>query len=146
MPESYPKALFLLQGSAITLYAIVASVVYYFVGSAVPAPALGAASHVAKKIAWGLAIPTIVVAGVINGHVALKYIYVVLKGEMITEKSKRASAWWVALCAVLWIFGWVLAETIPNFSQLLGLVGALMGSWFTCECSPILPYFATGRH
>ncbi|KAI9727151.1 MAG: hypothetical protein M1828_007352 [Chrysothrix sp. TS-e1954] len=130
-PEDFPKALILLQGSAITLYAVVGALVYHFIGPSVPSPALSAARPLFRKIAWGLAIPTIVIAGVINGSVALKYIFVVLKGDLIKSTSRRAQIWWAGLNAVIWMSAWVLSQVIPNFQNLLGLVAALLGSWFT---------------
>ena len=75
-PEEYPKALYLLQGIDTSMYLIVAIVTYRYAGSDVASPALGSTSPLLQKVAYGIAIPTIVVAGVINGHVAAKYIYV----------------------------------------------------------------------
>ena len=61
MPESYPKALFLLQGAA--MYLIVAIVIYRFAGTDVESPALSSTSPLLQKLAYGIAIPTIVIAG-----------------------------------------------------------------------------------
>lgn len=58
-PKDYPKALFLLQGFAIVLYAIVASVIYYFVGASVSSPALTAAGPLIRNIAYYVALPTV---------------------------------------------------------------------------------------
>jgi hypothetical protein len=59
-----------LQAFDITLYTITAGVIYRFAGDGVKSPALGSTSPLLAKIAYGIALPTIVVAGVINGHVA----------------------------------------------------------------------------
>lgn len=75
-PKTYPKALFLLQGVDISMYIIVAIVTYRYAGTDVKSPALSSASPLWQKAAYGVAIPTIVIAGVIHGHVAAKYIYV----------------------------------------------------------------------
>ena len=75
-PEQYPNALFLLQGVDTSMYLIVAIVTYRYVGDSVASPALGSTSPLLQKVAYGIAIPTIVIAGVINGHVAAKYVYI----------------------------------------------------------------------
>ena len=137
-PKDYPKALILLQSVSITFYCTVACVIYYYVGSDVTSPALGAAPLKVKKIAYGLAIPTIIIAGVINGHIAAKYFYVKVyrdwfkQKEVVTQKTWKAFGSWAVICAILWIVAWLLAEAIPVFNQLLGLFSALFGTWFTC--------------
>ena len=65
-PESFPKALFLLQGADISMYLIVAIVTYRYAGTDVASPALGSTSPLLRKVAYGIAIPTIVIAGVYN--------------------------------------------------------------------------------
>lgn len=52
------------------LYLVAAVVIYRFTGADVTSPALSASTKTLEKIAYGVAIPTIVIAGVINGHVA----------------------------------------------------------------------------
>lgn len=54
------------------MYLIVAIVTYRYAGTDVKSPALSSASPLLQKVAYGVAIPTIVIAGVINGHVAAK--------------------------------------------------------------------------
>lgn len=64
----WPKALLALQILDTTLYLVSAIVIYVFVGPDVPSPALSAAgSVVLRKVIWGIALPTIVIAGVIYG-------------------------------------------------------------------------------
>lgn len=62
-PTTYPKALFLLQGVDVSMYVIVAIVTYRYAGTDVASPALGSTSPLLRKIAYGIAIPTIVIAG-----------------------------------------------------------------------------------
>ena len=50
--------------------------IYYYAGPYVASPALGSASPIIAKIAFGLALPTIIILGVINSSVACKYLYV----------------------------------------------------------------------
>lgn len=64
------------------------------------------------------------IAGVINGHVAAKYIYVRLfRGTDRMQKRTMASIGsWVAITLILWIIAWVVAEAIPVFNDLLSLI------------------------
>jgi hypothetical protein len=57
--RQYPKALFILQASDMTLYIVAAVVIYNFAGKNVTSPALDSASPLIRKIAYGLAIPTV---------------------------------------------------------------------------------------
>ncbi len=142
-PRQYPKALALLQGFAIVTYTVVAGIIYAYVGRNVDSPALGAASPTIRLYAYGVAIATIVVAGVINGHVAAKQLYVRYwkyknRPEVVTQKSREAYLSWIVIVVICWVLAWVLAEAIPIFNELLGLVSALFLSWFTYGLSPLL--------
>lgn len=63
-------------------------------------------------------------AGVINGHVAAKYIYVrVFRGtDKMHKRNFLSVGSWVAITLVLWVIAWIIAEAIPVFNNLLGLI------------------------
>lgn len=134
-PRDFPKALAFLQCSDISMYIITAVVVYYYAGDHVASPALDSASEVVKKVAYGVAIPTIVIAGVVNGHVGVKYLYVRLlrdhKDDLLHQKNRKSYGIWVFICTASWIGAWLIAEAVPVFNDLLGLTSALFASWFT---------------
>jgi hypothetical protein len=138
-PEEYYKSLFLLQGADTAMYLIVAAVIYAYAGQDVASPALGSSAPLFQKIAYGVAIPTIVVAGVINGHVAAKYIYVrMYRGTgMMGSKSFKSYGMWALITLILWSVAWIIAEAIPVFNDLLGLISSLFASWFTYGLSGI---------
>ncbi|KAG0650337.1 Methyltryptophan resistance [Hyphodiscus hymeniophilus] len=141
-PKDFPKALALLQVCDVTMYIIVAVVVYRYGGIDVASPALGAAGPLVKKIAFGIAIPTIVIAGVIYGHVAAKYVYIRIYGaKALAKKTWRASLRWAAITGLLWIVAFIIAESIPSFNDLLGVVSSLFASWFTYGVSGIFWLF-----
>jgi hypothetical protein len=127
--------LFLEQGIAIMFYMLISAVIYYYAGPLVTSPALGSANETLTKIAFGFAIPTILIAGVVNGNVACKYIYIRMwkSTNVIHQKSFTSVGSWVAICAGLWILAWILAEAIPSFNIVLGLIAALFGVWFSCK-------------
>lgn len=63
------------------------------------------------------------IGGVVNAHVAVKFIYVrVFRGtNSMHSQSLMARLVWTAICAVLWILSWIIAEGIPVFNDVLGL-------------------------
>ncbi|RHZ57779.1 neutral amino acid permease [Aspergillus thermomutatus] len=138
-PRDYPKALMLLQSVDICLYILAAIVIYVYGGANVSSPALGSASSVVSKVAYGIALPTIIIAGVINGHIAFKYVYIrIFAGtDRMHKRDWVAVSSWVGIALSLWIVAWIIAEAIPVFSNLLSLITALFASWFTYGLSGI---------
>ncbi|OSS46442.1 hypothetical protein B5807_08707 [Epicoccum nigrum] len=138
-PGEFPKALFMLQATDITMYLVVAIVVYRYAGVEVASPALGSASRVVVKVAYGIALLTILLAGVIYGHVAAKYIYVrIFRGTRhMGSRTWLAVGSWAGITLSLWVVAWIIAESIPNSDSLLGLISALFASWFTYGSSGI---------
>ncbi|RDK39735.1 hypothetical protein M752DRAFT_320651 [Aspergillus phoenicis ATCC 13157] len=148
-PTDYPKTLYMLQGIDTSMYTISAVVIYRYGGRDVASPALGSTSPLMSKIAYGIAIPTIVIAGVINGHVACKYIYVRLfRGtDRMHQRGLVSIGTWVMIGLVLWTLAWIIAEAIPVFNDLLSLITALFASWFTYGLSGIFWLFLNwGRY
>jgi hypothetical protein len=117
------------------MYIVTAVVIYIYAGDSVASPALLSTSSLPRKIAFGIALPTILIAGVINGHVAVKWLYVRLLRSSSTgqtlmhEKTLRARGIWVGIAAALWVIAWLIAETVRVFHDVVGLTGALFGSW-----------------
>ena len=89
-PKDFTKALFMLQGWDISMYIVASIVIYRYGGPHVESPALGSTSSTVSKIGYGIALPTvgthggkcnrtqtdmmhIAIAGIINAHVAGKY-------------------------------------------------------------------------
>ncbi|KAI1337622.1 transmembrane amino acid transporter protein-domain-containing protein [Xylariaceae sp. FL0016] len=143
-PNDWPKALSLLQICDTTIYLVSAIVIYVYVGPDVPSPALTAAGSIKlRKAIWGIAIPTIVIAGVIYGHVAAKYIFVRVfaNTKHLTKRTFLGTAGWIGITAVVWVIALVIAESIPVFSTLLGFVCALFASWFSYGIPGILWLF-----
>ncbi|KNG91320.1 amino acid transporter [Aspergillus nomiae NRRL 13137] len=138
-PKDFTKALCLLQGFEIVLYVVAATVIYYYVGTGVASPALGSAGPVLKKVAYGVAIPTIIGAGVVNGHVGLKYIYVRIfrKSGRMAKRDFVSVGSWVAIGVTCWIIAWIIGEGIPSFTNIVSLISSLFASWFTYGLSGV---------
>lgn len=62
-PRTFNKSLAMLQIIDTTLYLISALIIYKYVGPDVKSPAIESLSPLMKKIAWGLAIPTVSLTG-----------------------------------------------------------------------------------
>jgi hypothetical protein len=58
--------------------------------------------------------------------------------DIMHQKTFKAYGLWLLICAVLWVVGWIMAESIPVFNDLLGVSGALFASWSTHGISGIL--------
>ncbi|KAB8217670.1 transmembrane amino acid transporter protein-domain-containing protein [Aspergillus novoparasiticus] len=132
-PKDFTKALITLQVTDTSLYLVTAVVIYYYTGAEVKSPALLSASPVVSKVAFGIAIGTIVIAGVIIAHVGAKTIYVRLfRGtNRMNEYSLVSYGSWVLIVLILWTIAWIIASAIPVFNDLLSLLAAAFGSWFS---------------
>lgn len=107
--------------------------IYCYAGQDVTSPALGSASQVVGKVAYGIALPTILIGGIVNGHVAAKYVFVrIFRGsDRIHKRDWITFGYWAAIGLVLWVIAWIIAEAIPVFNNLLSLVASLFASWST---------------
>ncbi|KFA71829.1 hypothetical protein S40288_07941 [Stachybotrys chartarum IBT 40288] len=133
-PRDFPKALAFLQITATSLFLVAAVVTYVYVGPSVPSPALSASSSpVWRKVIWGIAIPTIVIAGVIYAHVAARYIFVRVfrNTKHLERRTTLSTVSWVAITFGIWMLAMIIAESVPVFNSLLGLIAALFAppSW-----------------
>lgn len=142
-PRDFTKSLLLLQGIDMGLYITAALVIYRYAGSDVTSPALGSASPMVAKVAYGISLPTIIIAGVINGHVAFKYVYLrIFQGtDRLHKRDWIATGSWIGIALALWIMAWIISSAIPVFSNLLSLITALFASWFTYGFSGVFWLF-----
>ena len=54
---------------------------------------------------------------------------------------------WVGIVTTVWVVAWIIAEAIPVFNDLLGLISALFASWFTYGLSGVFWLFLNyGRY
>lgn len=58
-PRDFPKSLAMLQVLDTCMYIVTAMVIYCYAGPDVASPALSSAGPLMKKVAYGLAIPTV---------------------------------------------------------------------------------------
>ncbi|KAI0672789.1 transmembrane amino acid transporter protein-domain-containing protein [Trametes maxima] len=148
-PRDFGKALYLLQISDTALYLIIGIVVYAYAGVDTVSPALGNTGVVLRKVSYGIALPTIIIAGVINGHVCAKLVFIrIFRRGGVHSKHMTSHSWtgwlsWIAICIIIWAFAFIIAEVIPFFNDLLGVISAIFASWFTYGISGIFWFHLT---
>ncbi|KAF2860531.1 hypothetical protein K470DRAFT_270587 [Piedraia hortae CBS 480.64] len=133
-PKDYVKSIWALGLTEMVIYTLTGALVYAFVGQDVKSPALLSAGHTMSRVVFGIALPVIFISGSINGTVACRYF--ISKVFANNEKVKYINtaqgwAWWIFLLAVATLIGWVVAEAIPIFNDLLGIISSLFISGFT---------------
>jgi hypothetical protein len=65
----------------------------------------------------------------------MQFLYVKLlhnrEDDLMHQKGWKSYRVWLAMVAGSWVVAWLIAETVPIFSDLVNLTGALFASWFT---------------
>ncbi|GAP92251.2 hypothetical protein SAMD00023353_10100220 [Rosellinia necatrix] len=129
-PKKYTRALLICQSGVTITYIIIATVLYYFCGSYVATPALGSAGALVKKVAYGIALPGLIVTTTLVIHLPAKYILVrMLSGTRhLSENTLIHWVSWFGCTGGVTITAYVIASAIPVFGGLVSLVGALLGT------------------
>ncbi|KAL2069389.1 hypothetical protein VTL71DRAFT_14068 [Oculimacula yallundae] len=132
-PADYIKSIWALGLIEIFIYVLTGSLIYAFVGQGVASPALLSAGPLISKVAFGVALPVIFISGSINGTVVGRYIHGRIYKNSIIRFINTPKGWatWLGLIAFITIIAWVIAEAIPFFGDLLGIMSALFISGFT---------------
>lgn len=84
------------------------------------------------------ALVTIIVSGIVACNVGAKFWYTTSLRNSALLTSKGGQLVWLAIIGAMWTVGFVLAELIPFFSDLLTIVSALTSSWFVVGLGGIL--------
>ncbi|CAH0000745.1 unnamed protein product [Clonostachys byssicola] len=129
-PARYNRALFVCQGFITAMYITIGCVVYYYCGSFVASPALGSAGDLVKKVAYGVALPGLLVSTTIVLHFASKLLFIrLLRGtEHLNKNTFRHWTTWIGCTFGIAIAAYLIASGIPVFSALVSLIGALLGT------------------
>ncbi|KAJ5093691.1 hypothetical protein N7456_009552 [Penicillium angulare] len=129
-PRQYNRALFLCQGVVTGFYIVVGVVIYYYCGSYVSSPALGSAGKTVKKVSYGFALPGLIASTLLFVHITGKYIFIrILQGSrhLVANTMIHWSVWLGCTFGVS-LAAYIIASAIPVFSDLVSLVGALLGT------------------
>ena len=132
-PPDYVKSIWTLGLIEIFIYTLTGAIIYSFVGSNVESPAILSGSKTVSRVAFGIALPVIFISGAINTTVVGKYIMgrVFPRSELRYVNTRKGWSIWLVLIAGLTVTAWVIAEAIPFFNALLGIISSLFISGFT---------------
>ncbi|SNX81357.1 probable neutral amino acid permease [Melanopsichium pennsylvanicum] len=132
-PTDYVKSIWALGIIEIVIYTLTGALIYAFVGTDVASPALLSAGTTLSKVAFGIALPVIFISGSINTTVVARYIHGRVFKDSIIRYVNTFMGWatWLGLVAFITVIAFVIAEAIPFFSELLGIMSALFISGFT---------------
>ncbi|KAJ5728374.1 hypothetical protein N7493_004704 [Penicillium malachiteum] len=127
-PQLFTRALVISQFASTMVYLVVVVVVSYC-GYMVASPALGAAGPLIKIIAYGISLPGLIASTAIFLHYPSKYVFVrVLRGSVhLTSNSVIHWMTWLGCTGGCTIVSYIIASGIPVFSDLVSLIGALLG-------------------
>lgn len=141
-PTDYKKSIWALGLIEICIYTLTGALIYAFVGPEVESPALLSAGSTISRIAFGVALPVIFISGSINTTVVGRYIHGRVYKNSITRFINTTRGWvtWLLLVVVITIIAFVIAESIPFFSDLLSISSSLFVSGFTYYFPPIMWY------
>ena len=131
-PSDYVKSITTLGIIEIFIYTLTGAIIYSFVGADVSSPAILSGPKTISRVAFGIALPVIFISGSINTTVVGKYIMGRLfpTSELRFINTKKGWSIWLGLIAVLTLIAWVIAEAVPFFSALLGIISSLFSSAF----------------
>ncbi|KAJ2989167.1 hypothetical protein NUW58_g3605 [Xylaria curta] len=129
-PRMYTRSLLICQSGVTATYITISTVIYYFCGSFVASPALGSAGVIVKKVAYGVALPGLLVTTTLVIHLPAKYIFVRALGGSRHLVENTPTHWfaWIGCTAGITITAYIVASAIPVFGGLVSLIGALLGT------------------
>ncbi|KAG6140788.1 hypothetical protein E4U38_007108 [Claviceps purpurea] len=102
-------------------------------------------SGIGTAVAYAVVLPAVLSTGLVFGHTATKYLYVVAMRVMkcthqLTDSSTRSWATWVVCATVFWIMSFLIANAIPVFDSILAIASATFIAWFTFGISGVFWY------
>lgn len=147
-PSLYTKSLLTCQASVTAIYIAVGTVMYYYCGSYVASPALGSAGTLIMKISYGISLPGLVVSTIVVLYVSdkssflvsvscsdsfqfpSKYVFVRIlrRSRHLTNNSFIHWGTWLGCTCAITVSSYLIASDIPIFSDLVSLIGALLGA------------------
>ncbi|KAK3207432.1 hypothetical protein GRF29_103g991606 [Pseudopithomyces chartarum] len=140
--KDFPPALFMQKSFEVVIYVVVACVIYGLAGDAVTSPALGSASTIPAKVAYGILLPSVLGTGLVIGITAIKYMYITFmrnfKPDQVNVHNTLTWSLWIGFGCLFWIVSFVVSNAIPIFSSILNISSAIFISWFTFGLTSIM--------
>ncbi|ORY77795.1 transmembrane amino acid transporter protein-domain-containing protein [Protomyces lactucae-debilis] len=152
-PKDFPKALY--SVAVVEMILMLTCGIYFYTqaGQFTKAPAIGSLKGNYAKIAYGLGFPAVIVIGVLYASVLCQFLY--MRFTKNTRHALDASAkgntkkgWmiWTGLVFASWAVGFIIAECIPFFSDLLSVMSSLFDSFFGFIFWGVAYFHITPRH
>jgi amino acid transporter len=140
--KDFPFSLTWLIFLTTAFYTMLATGIYCLAGEYTTSPALGSAPHIYAKAAYGVVLPAILTGALANGHVGVKYMFIVCMKQMkatheITSNSIRSWAAWMICTTIFWIISFILANAIPIFDSIVSIQSATTYAWFSFGMSGV---------
>ncbi|RKF54105.1 N amino acid transport system protein [Golovinomyces cichoracearum] len=132
-PKDYVKSIWVLGAIEIIIYTVTGAIVFVFVGTDVQSPALLSAGPVLSRVAFGLALPVIFISGSINITVVGRYVHGRIYKDSPNRFINTKQGWisWLTMISVITLIAWIIAESVPFFSDLISIISCLFVSGFT---------------
>ncbi|TXT12573.1 uncharacterized protein COLE_02983 [Cutaneotrichosporon oleaginosum] len=124
--RQYKKSMYCCQIFVWAFYITIGTVMYFYCGQYVAFPALGSAGVVVKRVAYGIALPGLLVTLIIYTHLPAKFIFVKLLRGSRHLNTNTPTHWvvWLACTLSTTVIAYIMGSAIPIFSSFVGLVGA----------------------
>ncbi|GAA5821148.1 hypothetical protein JCM3770_005692 [Rhodotorula araucariae] len=139
-PRMFRRAIIVSQVGVTAFYLTIGLVVYCYAGQYVASPALGTAGVLIKRVAYGLALPGLLVSAMLFTHLPAKWVFVrILRNSRhLNHSTPTHWAAWLGCVAGCLLFSYVIASAIPIFNGLVGLAGALFGTLLVLAAEPCM--------
>lgn len=126
-PQDYCKAVIPVGVMVGSIYLSLSMVVYYYCGKWIATPSLGSAGPLVKKVAFGIALPSLIVSAGIFNHAAAKYAFVRLLRNSPHFQQNTWQHWttWLGLNIAFGFLAFIIASAIPVFNYILALAGSV---------------------
>ncbi|KAF5026989.1 hypothetical protein F66182_862 [Fusarium sp. NRRL 66182] len=140
--RDFPYALTWLIVLTTAFYTTLAIGIYCLAGEYTASPALGSAPLIPAKAAYGVVLPAVLTAALANGHVGIKYMFIVCMKQMnatdeMTANTAKSWGAWLGCATVFWIIAFILANAIPLFDSIVAVQSATTYAWFSFGLSGV---------
>lgn len=133
-PEDFPKALWAITVAEIIVFSLVGAIVYVYTGTQYnTAPAFGSlGNELYLKVSFSFMVPTLIFLGVLYASISARFVFFRIFEGSRHKREHTVLGWsaWAGILAITWIVAFLVAETIPFFTDLLSLMSSLFDSFF----------------
>ncbi|KAI0887069.1 transmembrane amino acid transporter protein-domain-containing protein [Annulohypoxylon maeteangense] len=134
-PMDFWKSLLVAEVFIYSMYIFFGIFIYSYQGQYTYNPVVqGIAVYGIQTAGNILSLVSNLIAAVLYSNIGLKVVYVEVFHELLKFPdltTRPGKIWWAALIPVYWAIAFIIAATVPQFSYIVGLVGALFILSFT---------------